>query len=242
MRVRGKSPAAAVQKKRNGEIFMIYAYTRETPGGPAMKEKLESQVEALEAESPDRLVIEKPPKGKKKKMGDFWELFHQMRSGDMLVIPSADRISHSASDFCEIIKGLRNKGVTVRVLNMGTLDDTPEGRARLQMISAFAEFERAMVVERTQREKSRARDDITYWEGRPRKYTWKQLNSALKLLETNSYRKVVKMTGISLSTLQRAKKAEEARRRGDYSMSDAEVREYEAAVAGAQQMSLQDLL
>lgn len=221
---------------------MIYAYTRQTPGGPGTRERLESQTEALKRESPDRLVIEKIPKGKRKKMDDFWDLFRVMKRGDTLVIPSVDRVSHSASDFSGLIKGLRNKGVTVKVLNIGVLDDSPEGRARLQTIEAFGEFEKAMVVERTQGEKSRARSDAAYQEGRPRKYSWKELNAALRLLETNSYRKVVKMTGISLSTLQRAKRAEDAKKRGDYTMTDADTREYEAAVANAQQMSLEDLL
>ena len=49
------------------------------------------------------------------------------------------------------------------------------------------------------------------------------------------------MTGISVSTLSRARNAEKARKSGDYSMSDAEVREYEAAVAKSEQMSLEDL-
>lgn len=207
-----------------------------------MKEKLKCQVAALEKEAPDRLVIEKAPKGKKKKMADFWGLFHELRRGDTLVIPSVDRVSHSASDFSGLTKGLINKGILVKVLNIGVLDDSPEGRARLQTIEAFGEFEKAMVVERTQEEKSRARSDAAYQEGRPRKYSWKELNAALRLLETNSYRKVVKMTGISLSTLQRAKRAEDAKKRGDYTMTDADTREYEAAVANAQQMSLEDLL
>ena len=160
---------------------MIYAYTRQTPGGPGTRERLESQTEALKRESPDRLVIEKIPKGKRKKMDDFWDLFRVMKRGDTLVIPSVDRVSHSASDFSGLIKGLRNKGVTVKVLNIGVLDDSPEGRARLQTIEAFGEFEKAMVVERTQGEKSRARSDAAYQEGRPRKYSWKELNAALNM-------------------------------------------------------------
>ena len=64
----------------------------------------------------------------------------------------------------------------------------------------------------------------------------------MRLLDNNSYKLVSEMTGISVSTLTRARSAERARKSGDYSMSDAEVREYEAAVARSEQMTLQDLL
>ena len=76
------------------------------------------------------------------------------------------------------------------------------------MISlAFAEYERGMIVERTQTGKLVARQDPNYREGRPRKYTACQLHHALELLDSGkTYRQVEAMTGISKSTLIRAKK------------------------------------
>lgn len=188
------------------------------------------------------MVIDRVPSGKKKKYDGFGKLLVRLRPGDVLIIPSIDRVSHSASDFEGLMAGLLNRGVAIRVLNFGTLDDSPEGRMMQQAVRAFAEFEKAMVVERTQERKTEARKDITFREGRPRKYGWQELSSAVRLLETHSYKQVSEMTGISVSTLKRARIAEEARKRGEYSMSDAEVREYEAAVANAEQMTLEDLL
>ena len=63
-----------------------------------------------------------------------------------------------------------------------------------------------MIVERTQegkqiaRENARKRGEV-FREGRPNKYTVKQMNHAMKLLETYSYNQVAEMTGISKSTL-----------------------------------------
>ena len=99
-----------------------------------------------------------------------------------------------------------------------------------------------MVVERTQTRKAEVRKDLTFREGRPRKYSRKEISAALRLLEKNSYKLVSEMTGISVSTLTRARNAEKARKSGDYSMSDAEVREYEAAVSRSEQMTLEDLI
>lgn len=73
-------------------------------------------------------------------------------------------------------------------------------------MSGFAEFERDMIVERTQEGKAIARQKPDFREGRPNKYSKKQIEHALRLLETNSYKQVETMTGISKSTLIRAKR------------------------------------
>lgn len=222
---------------------MIYAYTRETPGGETQKAKLKRETALLEEENADILIIEKPSSQKKKKYKEFRTLLNGLRPGDMLIIPSFDRISHSPDDFAGLLAGMKNRGVTIRVLNMGTFDDSPEGKALCRAVNAFAEFEKAMIVERTQEKKAKAREDITFREGRPRKYSHGEIASAVRRLENGeSYNAVSKDTGISKSTLQRARAAEKAKQSGDYLMTDAEIRAYEAKVAGAEQMTLEDLL
>lgn len=221
---------------------MYYGYTRETPGGRSQKEKFEKQVEILKKEGVDSLTVDSAPSGKRKKFDRFNALLAKLRPGDTLVIPSIDRVAHSASDFEGLMAGLINRGVAIRVLNLGTLDNSPKGKVRRQVVKAFAEFEKAMVVERTQARKAEVRKDLTFREGRPRKYSRREISAALRLLDNNSYKLVSEMTGISISTLSRARNAEKARKSGNYSMSDAEVREYEAAVSKAEQMSLEDLL
>lgn len=74
------------------------------------------------------------------------------------------------------------------------------------VLLAFAQFERDMIVQRTSEGKAIARQKPTYREGRPQKYSEDQLKYALQLLENNSYSKVTAITGISKSTLTRAKK------------------------------------
>ena len=98
---------------------------------------------------------------------------------------------------------LRSKGVTIHILNMGVIDNSPMGRLMVTMLLAFAEFERALIIERTQTGKAAARSRTGFRDGRPPKFPHEQIDHAIGLLETHSYKEVTKMTGISRSTLQR---------------------------------------
>lgn len=89
---------------------------------------------------------------------------------------------------------------------MGCIDNTPTGKLILTVMLAFAEFERDMIVERTQEGRAIARLNPDYKEGRKKKFTSPQINHALELLETHSYKQVEALTGISKSTLIRAKR------------------------------------
>lgn len=74
------------------------------------------------------------------------------------------------------------------------------------MLLAFAEFERDMIVERTQEGKTIARQNSNFRDGRPRIYSKEQIDHAIKLKETHTYRQVEELTGISKSTLIRARR------------------------------------
>ena len=89
---------------------------------------------------------------------------------------------------------------------MGLLDNTPTGKLIRNIMLAFAEFERDMIIERTQEGKAIAKKQPDFREGRPRLYNRKQIQHALSLLQDHSYRQVTEMTGISKSTLIRAKR------------------------------------
>ena len=76
---------------------------------------------------------------------------------------------------------------------------------------AFAEYERGMIVERTQTGKMVARQNPNFKDGCPKKYTPIQIEHALSLLSSGkSYREVKAITGISKSTMIRAKNKEGA--------------------------------
>ena len=126
--------------------------------------------------------------------------------GDTLIVTKLDRIARSASQGMDLIQSLLDKNINVHVLNMGLIDNTPTGRLIRNVFLAFAEFERDMIVERTQEGKSIAKTKEGFREGRPKKYTRAQIEHALFLCGDYTIPQVVEMTGISRSTILRAKK------------------------------------
>lgn len=182
---------------------MKYGYARVSTKG----QDLETQIQALENERCDKIYSEKFT-GTKTDRPKFKELLSVLNKGDTLVVTKLDRFARSTVEGIQTVKDLFERGIKVHILNMGLVEDTPTGRLVFNVMSAFAEFERDMIVERTQEGKAIAKQREDFREGRPNKYTKKQIEHALQLLENNSYKQVEAMTGISKSTLIRAKKKE----------------------------------
>lgn len=80
------------------------------------------------------------------------------------------------------------------------------GKFFLTTLLAVAELERNQIVERCQSGKAIAKLNPDFHEGRPPKFDSDQISHAMELLKSNSYAQVTKLTGISKSTLIRAKR------------------------------------
>jgi DNA invertase Pin-like site-specific DNA recombinase len=101
---------------------------------------------------------------------------------------------------------LFERGIRVHILNMGLVENTLTGNLILTVMLAFAEYERGTIVERTQTGRAIARQDPNFRDGRPKKFTPEQIELALSLLaQGKTYRQITTMTGISKSTLIRAR-------------------------------------
>ena len=116
------------------------------------------------------------------------------------------RFARSTQDSLNTITLLFEKGVRINVLNRGIIENTSTGRLIFTIFSAFADFERDLIVERTQEGKELAKQKPGFREGRPKKFNQQQINLAMNLLNNHSYKEVEKMTGISKSTLTRNKR------------------------------------
>lgn len=182
---------------------MRYGYARVSTAG----QDLEVQLQALESESCDKIYFEKFT-GTKADRPELNKVLELLKEGDTLVVTKLDRLARNTVEGIEIVKELFSKGVRVHVLNVGLLENTTMGRFFLTTLLAVAEMERNLIVERTQEGKALAKQNPDFREGRPPKYTKKQIGHALSLLETNSYKQVEEVTGISKSTLIRAKRKE----------------------------------
>jgi DNA invertase Pin-like site-specific DNA recombinase len=71
-----------------------------------------------------------------------------LRPGDTLVVTRIDRLARSLMDLESIVKELREKGVHLKALEQPVDTSTPAGKAFLQMLGVFAEFETALRRER----------------------------------------------------------------------------------------------
>ncbi len=187
---------------------MIYGYARVSTKGQAKDgNSLEAQENALRTAGATEIYADAFT-GTKANRPELDKLMKAMQSGDTMVVTKLDRIARSATQGIEMIQGLLDKGVTVHVLNMGLMDNTPTGKLIRNIMLAFAEFERDMIVERTSEGKAIARQNPEFPEGRPKKYSKAQMRHAISLLAEHSYKEVSNMTGISKRTLIRAMKKE----------------------------------
>ncbi|MDE7053121.1 MAG: recombinase family protein [Lachnospiraceae bacterium] len=184
---------------------MVYGYCRVSTNMQAKDgNSLKAQEKLLRKNGAEEIYSDAFT-GTKAHRPELDKLLDKLQQGDKLVITKLDRIARSVSQGTEIIQALLDRGITIHVLNMGLMDNTPTGKLIRNIMLAFAEFERDMIVERTQEGKTIAKKQPGYREGRPRLYSKKQIQHALGLLENHSYKQVTELTGISKSTLIRAK-------------------------------------
>lgn len=179
----------------------VYGYARVSTQG----QDLEGQIQQLEKNGCDKIYSEHFT-GTKTDRPQFNELLSQLKEGDTLMVTKLDRFARSATQGSELVKGLIEKGIKVNILNIGLMDNTPASKLVRNIFFAFAEFERDMIVERTQEGKAIAKQNPNYREGRKPTYTKAQLDHAMKLKETHSFLQVEEITGISMSTLKRESK------------------------------------
>lgn len=183
---------------------MVYGYVRVSTTGQVPGTSLQEQAAQILKKYPAAKITEEAASGAHERP-KFDALCNELVEGDTLVVCKMDRFCRTVKEGLTYVDALRDKGVNVHILNMGLIDNSPMGRLMATMLLAFAEFERAQIIERTQSGKAAARLKPGYRDGRPPKYSKEQLEHAVGLLDAYSYKQVERMTGISRSTLQRAK-------------------------------------
>ena len=185
---------------------MRYGYIRVSTRGQSVKgNSLENQMEAVTAAGAEKVFTD-VYSGKTTERPEFEKLMAAMKAGDTLIVTRLDRFARSIAQASELITDLINRGVTVNVLTVGVLSNDSVSVLLRNILLSFAQFERDMIIERTQEGKVIARQREGYREGRPKKYTSAQIKHAMDLLQDYSYTQVESMTGISKSTLIRAHK------------------------------------
>ncbi|OLR84065.1 resolvase [Bacillus sp. MB366] len=128
---------------------MIYGYGRVSTN----KQELDIQIKALKEAGATKIYKEKIS-GAKADRKELNNLLEVIKAGDTLVVTKADRIARSLSQLETIVTELTNRGVAVHIINMGMFTaetmENPMTKLLFNVLGAFAEFERSMILERTQ--------------------------------------------------------------------------------------------
>jgi DNA invertase Pin-like site-specific DNA recombinase len=107
-----------------------------------------AQVAALKAAACERIYRENASGGRWDRP-ELHRLLDQLRKGDVLVVWKLDRLSRSLRDVLTILERLAEARAGFRSLAEAIDTTTPAGHMMMQMVGSFAEFERAMLRERT---------------------------------------------------------------------------------------------
>lgn len=185
---------------------MIYGYARvSTSGQAAGGNSLEAQLQQLKDAGAEEIYTDTFT-GTTMERPNFSILREKLQPKDILVVSKLDRLGRSVSQASAVISEMIEEGITINVLNIGILSNDSVSTLLRNVLLAFAQFERDMIVQRTQEGKAVAKQNPNYREGRPRKYKKAQMDHAMELLKTHSYTQTESLTGISRATLAREKK------------------------------------
>jgi DNA invertase Pin-like site-specific DNA recombinase len=155
---------------------MLIGYARVSTG----EQDTAAQSAALKAAGCELIFREKASGGRWDRP-ELHKLLGQMHKSDVLVVWKLDRLSRSLRDVLTIMDRVQEKKAGFRSLTEAIDTTTPAGRMMMQMVGAFAEFERAMLKERTHAGLDAARKEGRIG-GRPPKLKAQQRLAIVKLV------------------------------------------------------------
>ncbi|MBF0334057.1 MAG: recombinase family protein [Alphaproteobacteria bacterium] len=165
---------------------------------------LRQQRDALHAAGCVR-VYEEKASGAKRDRPQLARLVDQLRADDVVTVTRLDRLARSTRDLLDIAERLQKLGAGLRSFAEPWADTTsPAGRMVLTVFAGIAEFERALIAERTSTGRVAAKARGVRF-GRPPKLTADQVALAQRLVdEGRSPREAARILNVHASTLYRA--------------------------------------
>ncbi|MCV9960278.1 recombinase family protein [Pararhizobium sp. BT-229] len=136
----------------------VYGYARVS----TTDQDLSIQEAALRAAGATIVRSEKKSGTTTKGRDELATLIEFAREGDTLMVTRIDRLARSIADLANIVSRLEKKGVVLKATEQPIDTSTPAGRAFLQMLGVFAEFETAIRKERQLEGIAKAKADGVY--------------------------------------------------------------------------------
>ncbi|WP_331377045.1 recombinase family protein [Sinorhizobium chiapasense] len=124
---------------------MLIGYARVSKGD---EQSNKAQSRAL-ADAGCKKVFEEKASGGRWDRPELHRMLDQLRDGDTVVVWKLDRLSRSLKDVLHLMDRMTSAGAGFRSLTEAIDTTTAAGRMMMQMVGSFAEFERAMIHERT---------------------------------------------------------------------------------------------
>lgn len=141
----------------------------------------------------------------------FSRLIDRMETGDVLIVTKLDRLGRNAMDIRKTVEQFTDSGIRVHCLALGGVDLTsPAGKMTMQVISAVAEFERDLLLERTHSGIERAKNAGKRF-GRPPALTNDQKQDVIKRISCGeSISSIAKEFETTRQTIMRVRAASQA--------------------------------
>ena len=158
---------------------MIYGYARVSK---KEDQDIAAQVDALKAAGCERIFYENASGGRWDRP-ELHSLLSQLRPDDVFLVWKLDRLSRSLKDLIAILERIEHAGAKFQSLTEHIETVSPAGRMLVQMLGSFAEFERAMIRERTRRGLEYAKTQGRHG-GRKPKLSPSQQETILKLIHS----------------------------------------------------------
>ncbi|NHZ99084.1 recombinase family protein [Massilia sp. CCM 8734] len=140
------------------------------------------------------------------KRPQFARLLDRLEPSDVLIVTKLDRLGRNAMDVRGTVEQLAGDCVRVHCLALGGVDLTsPAGKMTMSVLSAVAEFERDLLIERTQAGLARARAEGKTLGRRPALTTAQQADAMVRLVAGESVAKVARDYGTTRQSIMRVR-------------------------------------
>lgn len=187
-----------------------FAYLRVSTTDQTTEQQLKQILDAGYSVESDRVYVEHGVSGKVPALQreQFKRLHDRLSAQDSIIVAKLDRLGRDTLDVISTIENLTAMGVSVVVLGLGVLDQSPQSRLTLTMLAAISQFERELISERTKAKLAQLKAEGVKL-GRPVKIDDAALKARADELFAQglSWRKVAGELGVALSTLQRLMKS-----------------------------------
>ena len=136
----------------------------------------------------------------------FQKLLERIEEGDVLIVTKLDRLGRNMLDVCATVKLLDTMGVRVVCLQLGGADLTsPSARMTMQILSSVAEFERSLLIERTQSGLARVKAEGKTLGRKPKLDVRQQIEVRARLAEGATVYQVAKDFGVARQVIMRVR-------------------------------------